>query len=78
MLKLGLSIQKYALHTLGVPVKARTHCEIFLLDYFMKCVLRDVSLCKLARNVHDILFKSIFRIFSIMKDFTIEFVSMLD
>ena len=46
------------------------------------------SLCKLPRNVHDILFerfheiwkfwKSIFRIFSIMKHFTIEFVSMLD
>ena len=47
-----------------------------------------VSLCKLPRNVHDILFeafheiskfwKSIFRIFSIVKDFPIEFVFMLD
>ena len=55
MLKLGLSIQKCALHTLGIPLKAKTHYEIFLSDYFMKCVLRDVSLCKLPRNVHDIL-----------------------
>ena len=46
-----------------------------------------VSLCKLPRNVHDILFeafheiwkfwKLIFRIFSIVKDFPIEFVFML-
>ena len=46
-----------------------------------------VSLCKLPRNVHYILFeafheiwkfwKSIFRIFSIVKDFPIEFVFML-
>ena len=46
------------------------------------------SLCKLPRNVHDTLFdifhriqkfwKSIFRIFSIIKYFTTEFVSMLD
>ena len=47
-----------------------------------------VSLWKLPRNVHDILFefcheiwkfwKLIFRIFSIVKDFAIEFVFMLD
>ena len=48
-----------------------------------------VSLCKLPINVHDIIFEAfheiwkfwkskIFRIFSIVKDFPIEFVFMLD
>ena len=47
-----------------------------------------VSLCKLPRNVHHILselfheiwkfWKSIFRIFSIVKDFSIKFVFILD
>ena len=69
-------------------VKARIHCEMFLSDYcFMKCTI-VFSLCKLPRNVHDILFeafhytskfwKSIVRIFSTEKDFYIEFVFMLD
>ena len=47
-----------------------------------------ISLCKLPTNIHDVIFegfheiwkfwKSIFRIFSIVKDFPIEFVFMLD
>ena len=66
-------------------LKARIHCEIFLSEHFMKYV---VLLCKLPRNVHVILFeafheiwkfcKSIFRTFSIVKDFPIEFVFMFD
>ena len=35
-------------------VKARIHCEIFLSDYFTIVF----SLCKLPRNVHDILFET--------------------
>ena len=72
-----------------VVIKARIHCKIFLLEHFIKYVFHDsVSLCKLPRNVHDIFFeafheiwkfwKLIFRIFSIVKDFPAEFVSMLD
>ena len=80
---------------------ARVHflikLQVLRQGYTVKCFFQGISwntyftiisLCKLPRNVHDILFesfheigkflKSIFRIFSIVKDFPIKFVFMLD
>ena len=83
---------------------ARVHflikLQVLRQGYTVKCFFQGISwntyftiisLCKLPRNVHDILFESfheiwkfwkpIFRIFSIVKDsedFSIEFVFMLD
>ena len=65
----------------------------YTVKYFFQSISSNtyftiVSSCKLPRNIHDILFevlheiskfwKSIFRILSIVKDFPIEFVFMLD
>ena len=68
-------------------LKARIHCEIFLSEDSWNTYFTIVSLCKRPINIHDVLFeafheirkfwKSIFRIFSIVKDFPIEFVFML-
>ena len=40
------------------PIKARIHCEMFLSGHFMNTYFAIVSLCKLPRNVHDILFET--------------------
>ena len=41
-----------------IVIMARIHCEIFISEHFMKYVFHDsVSLCKLLRNVHYILFE---------------------
>ena len=38
--------------------KVRIHCEIFLSEHFLNTYLTIVSLCKLPRNVYDILFET--------------------
>ena len=69
-------------------VKARIHCEMFLWGHFMNTYFTIVfSLCKLPRNVHNILFehfheiwkfwKSIFRISVSWKTFLLNLFSCL-